>query len=124
MIRKVGMPKDTYRVHWLLVCVSKYVSSNYQCSYDYFGNSYMFFRRSACVTSRDFRYMDFFTVVRTSKKCMRVVFHNNETAESEYKSFKKWQQVADYIDFKSRQIHDNRFWWQDRDYLKRKYNLK
>lgn len=124
MIRKVGMPKNTYRVHWLFLLLSKYVGNNYCCNYDYMKHSYFIYRRSYRVTSRDFRYMDFFTVIRTSSKCIRVMFHNNETAESDYKSFKKWQEAADYIDMKSKQVHDSRQWWQDKSYLVKKYNLK
>lgn len=61
-----GAPKGG-RVHWLVYELSNEFKSEYKILYDYSTHNYLFWRKGI-------RIRDFFLVMRTSKKCFRIMF--------------------------------------------------
>lgn len=119
MPNKVGAPKGL-RVHWLLAempVYGSYFCKNYNVSYDYDTHNYFFFRKCAKISLNNFKFADFYTVVRTSKRCWRVVAHNMETKETIYESFEVSQDVCKWLDSVASLWHNNRPWQDDREYI-------
>jgi hypothetical protein len=89
----VGAPKGN-RWHFLLCDLSKYVNENYVLSYDYKKDSY-FLERDI----RKSKEKDFFIIIRTSKNCFRVMYHNKKTKKFIYESFLNSITCAEMIHF-------------------------
>lgn len=66
------------RVHWLLWNLEKEFKGKYELSFDYSYHKYTFYRY------RNKKLYDVFIVVRTSKKCFRVMYSNLRTHDMQY----------------------------------------
>lgn len=79
------------RVHWVLHILPVDFHKNYRFVYDYAKHSYLFYR--------NYRYsvLDCFSVVRTSRKCWRVVYVNCHTCDFQYFSCKSSIKTAEKI---------------------------
>lgn len=91
MVRlRVGAPKGG-RVHWLIWALRGEFIHVYEVSYDYLYHNYAFVRY------RPHRYnsiLDVFIVVRTSKKCWRVMYFNHEKLIFQYFVAKTYRECA------------------------------
>ena len=66
------------RVHWLLWHLEREFKQEYILSFDYATHSYLFYRM------KKRQLYDVFVVVRTSKRCFRVMYANTRTNEIQY----------------------------------------
>lgn len=76
------------RVHWLLWNLKPDFKKAYECIYNYAIHRYTFVRRDRKGIN------EIFIVVRTSKRCFRVMYANLETRSIEYFSCQKSSHVA------------------------------
>lgn len=93
MSRLPGSPAGG-RVHWLLWALRGEFLHVYQVRYDYLFHNYAFVR------FRPHRYnslLDIFVVVRSSKKCWRVIYYNDERIIFETFSTETFRQCASKI---------------------------
>lgn len=84
------------RVHWLLFHLSPGFKAKYKLIFDYKFHSYCFYRPVYGHTS--IKFIDLFVVVRTSKRCFRLMYVNRTTAWVTYESFKTSQACATYME--------------------------
>ena len=89
-MRKVGASPGG-RVHWLLWCLPGYFKNSYQLYYDYTYHKYLFYRMNGR------QLYDLFTVIRTSKRCFRVMYCNPSNNVMEYFSCRTSNQCAIYM---------------------------
>lgn len=80
--------KSLGRVHWLIWNLEKEFKEKYQLSYDYRSHRYTFYRMNGK------RLYDCFIVVRTSKRCFRVMYSNVRTGDIQYFSCYKSSHTA------------------------------
>lgn len=85
--KRVGAPLGG-RVHWLLLNLRRDFKAAYKVEFNYLTHSYYFFRK------RKRTIVDFFIVIRTSKRCFRVSYHNRITKEFVYFSVNTSRQAA------------------------------
>lgn len=76
------------RVHWLIWNLEKEFKKEYEKSFDYAYHKYTFYRYEGK------KLYDIFIVVRTSKRCFRVMYSNIHTKEIQYFSCYKSSHVA------------------------------
>lgn len=79
------------RVHWLLWCLNDYpdFKRSYIIDLDYLRHNYIFYR----LRGRK-RLYDCFIVVRTSKRCFRVMYYNSRTLDIQYFSCYRSENVV------------------------------
>lgn len=87
---RVGSPKGG-RVHWFLFQLHKDIKKVYQIEYDYLQHSYMLYRLSGKTL------FDIFTVIRTSRKCFRIIYVCKSQRLFFYQSFKTSAEAAYYV---------------------------
>ena len=80
------------RVHWLLWNLSGNFKNKYQLYYDYAYHKYLFYRLEGR------RIYDMFSVVRTSKRCFRVMYCNCKIGVHEYFSCKTSKKCAEFME--------------------------
>ena len=90
---KVGAPGGTHW-HWLLSDLSTYVNTHYILSYDYNKDSYFLER-----DTRKNKEKDYFIIIRTSKNCFRVMYHNKAKKMFDYRTFSNSITCAEMIHF-------------------------
>lgn len=88
---KIGAPMGG-RVHWLLLCLRKEFKRSYKLRYDYEYHNYHFTRYGKRTP------IDEFIVVRTSKKCFRVMYFNFRNTYFEYFSERTPFECAEHIE--------------------------
>lgn len=59
------------KVHWLLHNLPLDFKKSYKCYFDYACHNYIFYRNKGYIV------LDCFIVIRTSRKCFRVMYFNN-----------------------------------------------
>lgn len=91
--------KSLGRVHWFLWHLDKSIKRDYKIYFDYACHSYTLIRYSIRIP------YDLFVVVRTSKRCFRVVYSCVRSNQMIYKSFSTSKLCADFIKF----IYDRSF---------------
>lgn len=74
------MTRELCRVHWLLWCLPPQFKGAYRMEYNYKFHKYLFYR----MNGRKHRIYDVFTVIRTSKRCFRIMYVNAEIKEFLY----------------------------------------
>lgn len=116
MPRRVGAPKGG-RVHWFLLNLPCYVTENYRCSFDYEKHAYFLFRRCAQISKGNFAISDFYTIVRTSRRCWRVTAHDMVSKETVYKSAQTSAGAGKIVAEYARKWHDDRPWTSDRQVI-------
>lgn len=84
--------KSICRVHWVLWCLSPQFKGRYILYYDYARHNYLFYRMEG------HRLYDLFSVVRTSKRCFRVMYCNTKQGVHEYFSCKTSEECAKYME--------------------------
>lgn len=89
--KKTGS-KPGGRIHWLLMFLSKEFIKNYRLRLDYEYHNYHFMRYEKRTAT------DEFTIIRTSRKCFRVMYFNFETMYFEYFSEPTARECAEHID--------------------------
>lgn len=75
------------RVHWLLWNLSPNFKGVYRLRFDYNYHRYVFYRTYG-IDQRSKRLKDCFIIVRTSKKCFRMMYFNDVFQLYLYESFK------------------------------------
>lgn len=91
------------RVHWFIWNLSPITKKLYRLSYDYDYHNYRLarFRRRTLI--------DEFVIIRTSRRCFRVMYFNAENNYFEYFSAQTSKQAAEMVDKKiNRQIEAER----------------
>ena len=83
--------KECGRVHWLLWNLSGEFKGKYQLYYDYAYHKYLFYRMNGR------QLFDMFSVVRTSKRCFRVMYCNPSHGVHEYFSCRTSKDCAVYM---------------------------
>lgn len=83
--------KKICRVHWLLHNLSTDFKGRYILYYDYSLHRYLFYRMSGR------KLHDLFSVVRTSKRCFRVMYFNTAAGVQEYFSCRTSSQCAEFM---------------------------
>jgi hypothetical protein len=90
---RVGAPKGG-RVHWLVWALRGHFLKDYQCDYNYLYHNYRFVRYA----ENRVRYVvDEFLVIRTSKRCWRVMYWNNHKMEFIYFNASTYRECASKI---------------------------
>lgn len=93
MVRLPGAPAGG-RVHWLLWALRGEFVHVYEVHYDYLYHNYAFIRyrphRYNCI-------LDIFIVIRTSNKCWRVFYFNDERMIFKFESCKTFRECASWI---------------------------
>ncbi len=67
------------------------VKSNYSLSMDYSEHNYLLYRQKVK------KNLTVITVVRTSRNCFRMTYHNTNTGKTIYKSFKSARKTAEWL---------------------------
>ena len=88
--RKVGAPPGL-TVHWLMWELVGEFTKSYQLSYNRKFHHYRFYRL------RKRTLIDEFLIVRTSKRCYRVIYFNEDYKHFQYFSAKNYRECADRI---------------------------
>ena len=83
------------RVHWLLLELSSNFKGYYKLLFDYNSHSYTFYRNYC--EGRSNRLREVFIVVRTSKRCYRLMYYDDITKIFVYKSFRSARQCAYFM---------------------------
>ena len=78
------------RVHWLLWHLSPIFKGFYKLRFDYRFHDYVFYRNYH--SSK--RLLEFYSIVRTSKKCFRLMYYNDYHGVILYESFKTSKKCA------------------------------
>lgn len=78
--------KSIGRVHWLILELDKLFLNRYECLYDYKYHNYCFYRRYC--NGRSKRLKEVFLVIRTSKRCYRLMFYNHYCNLFIYETFR------------------------------------
>ena len=96
---KVGAPKGLY-VHWLISALAGEFTRAYKLDYNPHKHYYHFYRL------RKRTLIDEFIVIRTSKRCYRVMYFNADYKHFQYFSAKNFRDCADSMRaiFKSIQL--------------------
>lgn len=79
------------RVHWLLWNLSPLFKGFYKLRFDYKNHSYVFYRN---YTAPSCRVLEFYSVVRTSKKCFRLMYFNDFHGVILYESYRTSKECA------------------------------
>lgn len=79
------------RVHWFLYHLDPIVKRAYDVLFDYDYHHYFLSRKQLRSM------IDCFIVVRTSKRCFRVMYYHFKFNYFEYQSFQKSNEAADYV---------------------------
>lgn len=79
------------RVHWCLIHLSKNILSNYIFKYDYSCHNYTLYR------NKGYKLYDCYMIVRTSRKCFRLMYYNSHNLTTKYYTFRKSKDVAAFI---------------------------
>lgn len=87
---KGGAPKGG-RVHWFWYLLSMEVKNNYTLSMDYSYHHYLLYRQKVK------KNITVITVVRTSRNCFRMTYHNSNTGKTIYKSFRSAGKTAEWL---------------------------
>lgn len=97
---KVGAPKGQYYVHWLISALAGEFTKAYKLDYNPRKHYYHFYRL------RKRTLIDEFIVIRTSKRCYRVMYFNADYMHFQYFSAKNFRDCADSMRaiFKSIQL--------------------
>lgn len=86
----MGAPRGG-RVHWLALMLPRILQNKYDLNFDYDRHNY----RLTLKGSR--KRFDEYIIIRTSQKCYRVSYYDNPTRFMEYQSYRKAEDVIDYI---------------------------
>lgn len=93
MSNRVGAPLGG-RVHWLLLNLSGKFKTKYDVSYNYKTHCYTFYR----YVGMSRKICDTFIVIRTSKRCFKLMYTNLTLDVYIYKSFRTSKQCAVFMD--------------------------
>lgn len=94
MSNRVGAPLGG-RVHWLLLNLSGNFKVNHTLSYDYKSHCYTFYRN---ISQRNKSIIDVYIIIRTSKRCFKLMYNNLMQDIYITKSFKTSKLCACYMD--------------------------
>lgn len=83
------------RVHWLLWELSPSFKGYYRLLYDYKYHKYCFYRNYC--NNRGNRLKEIFIVIRTSKRCFRVMYYNDYRNIFAYSTFKSSKKCAEWM---------------------------
>lgn len=92
MSNRVGAPKGG-RVHWLILNLSNQFKSSFICSYHYNKHNYSFYR----YIGHSKRLFDLFVIVRTSKRCFKLVYTNFISSIYIARTFRTSKECAMYM---------------------------
>lgn len=81
------------RVHWLLWNLSPLFKGRYKLRFDYAYHNYVFYRVYG-IDQRSNRLKDCFIIIRTSKRCFRLMYYNDAYRLYIYESFKTSEKCA------------------------------
>lgn len=84
--------KECGRVHWLLLHLSGNFKGKYNLYYDYQYHKYLFYRFDGR------KLYDIFSVVRTSKRCFRVMYCRPSVGVHEYFSCRNSKKCAEFME--------------------------
>lgn len=93
IMNRVGAPEGG-RVHWLLWALRGEFMKTYTCDFNYMFHNYRFVRYKEYRLSK---VIDEFIVIRTSKKCWRVMYYNHEKQIFKYLSADTYRECASRI---------------------------
>ena len=88
----IGAPKGG-RVHFFPLELSKRIREMYHVVYFYDKHNYLLIRKRQ-------KHFDLYLIMQTSSHCYRVMYFDRLKEVCEYKSFKSYIDVIDYITFK------------------------
>lgn len=88
------------RVHWLLWNLTPFFKGSYKLYYNYATHKYLFYR----MVGRNL--FDIFSVIRTSKRCFRVMYCNLEEGIHEYFSCRTSAKCAEFMEDIFREYSD------------------
>lgn len=89
-LRPTGAPPGG-RVHWFLLCLDPKVRKRYVVSYEYSEHNYVLYRKNKR------KLVSIILVVRTSKTAFRLMYHNENTGKTIYKSFQTAKKAALWV---------------------------
>lgn len=95
MARKVGAPAGG-RVHWFLWSLPRAVSKAYTVRYDYEYHNYVLIRYPEGDERR--KPIDEFIIIRTSRRCWRVMYYHFENEYFEYFSEETSQAAGEHVE--------------------------
>lgn len=108
------------KVHWFALMLPRITSKKYDVICD--NNSHNYFMQFK--TRFKNRY-DEYIIIRTSEKCYRVTYYDKPTNFFEYTSFRKAEDVIDYILYRLPiKLQQEDFFQQDYEHKKRRKTLK
>lgn len=93
--KKFVRQRSLSRVHWLLFELSLGFKGYYKLLYDYDRHSYCFYHNY--FSGRSSRLKEVFIVIRTSKRCYRLMYYDNVRNSFFYESFKSARQCAQFM---------------------------
>lgn len=76
------------RCHWLMLSLVPEFARAYQCEYNYAYHNYLFYRMFGR------KIYDLFVVVRTSRRCFRVMYYNSRNVTFQYFSCYRSESVC------------------------------
>lgn len=82
------------RVHWLLHDLSTDFKRDFNLYFDYAYHTYVFYNNYGY---RSPRIKEFFSIVRTSKRCFRLFYFNDYHGINMYRSFNNYRKCADFM---------------------------
>lgn len=94
MSNRVGAPLGG-RVHWLLLNLSGNFKLNHTLSYNYKTHCYTFYRYTG---QRNKRIVDVYIIIRTSKRCFKLMYNNLNLDIYITKSFRTSKLCAGFMD--------------------------
>lgn len=89
--------KNLCRVHWLLLDLSSDFKGYYKLLFDYAEHKYVFYR-TYC-NQRSPRLKEIYIVIRSSKRCYRLMYYNNYKNLFDCKNFRTVHECADYMHY-------------------------
>lgn len=93
--KKKNTIRSLARVHWLLFELTPTFKGYYKLLYDYETHSYCFYHNYC--NGRSNRLKEVFIVIRTSKRCYRMMYHNYDTRIFVYRSFSTAHDCASFM---------------------------